>query len=385
LVAVLNWRKDGVSKYILFEIGLCLRARKPLLVFVEDNLPDNIVPARILQRRFSRRSYLRQIKEHRHALQILKSYIGDQPPPQYQPSLTKRSCLLVGTTELPKEASALIPAWLETRGYNAIDFHRMFPFQFQDPAIFENLYTADLALCNVDSTTVQSQYLFGAIQTSVIPSINFTTNASYNFHPAIPVEFQPRIIHSRNYESFQQMLDAELELFEEDFIELDKQEEVETYASLLVDLAPLKGHYEISTRQVFSKEIIMGNKISIGNISGSIVNVDSMLEQVTQNINAANNVDEAIRKQLAELIEQLKIELQKIPPSNKEDVEALAESAKMLVEVSTKAQPNKTTVQINAEGLKRAAENIAAVMPTVVSIASGIIKTVFNLTGIPLP
>ena len=66
LVAVLNWRKEGVSKYILFEIGLCIRARKPLLVFVEDNLPDDIIPAGILQRRFSRQSYLRQIREHKH-------------------------------------------------------------------------------------------------------------------------------------------------------------------------------------------------------------------------------------------------------------------------------------------------------------------------------
>jgi hypothetical protein len=385
LVAVLNWRKEGVSKYILFEIGLCIRAGKPLLVFVEDNLPDDIIPPRILQRRFSRRSYLRQIKEHRFALQILKNYVGEQPPPQYQPAVTQRSCLLVGTTDLPKETSDLIPLWLETRGYSAIDFHQISPFRFQDPTIYESLLSADLALCNVDSTTLQSQFLLGAIQTSFIPSITFTANDSYSYHPAIPTEFQPRLSNSLNRDALQQMLETELELYEADFIELDNPEEVEKYASLLVDLAPLEGHYESGIHQVISKEIIMGNKISFGNITGSIVNVDSMLEQVTQNIGAANHVDESTRKQLTELIEQLKLELKNVPLAKKEEAEALAESAKALVEVGTKAQPNRTTVQITAEGLKKAAENIAGVMPTVITIASGIVQTIFKITGIPLP
>jgi hypothetical protein len=66
MVAVITKREGGVSPHILFEIVLCLRARKPVIVFVEDELSDKLVPARILQRRFSRRSYLRQVRQHRH-------------------------------------------------------------------------------------------------------------------------------------------------------------------------------------------------------------------------------------------------------------------------------------------------------------------------------
>ncbi|MBL0345736.1 hypothetical protein [Candidatus Villigracilis affinis] len=120
----------------------------------------------------------------------------------------------------------------------------------------------------------------------------------------------------------------------------------------------------------------MGNQYSFGNITGSNINIDSTLEQVTQNIGSTKNIDETVKKQLAELIDQLKLELQKAPPMNKEDAEAIAESAKALIEASTKSQPNKTTVRITAEGLKKAAENIAGVMPTVLTIASGIVKTV---------
>ena len=59
MVAVLSWRASGPSQFILFEIGMCLRARKPLLVFIDDRLPDGIVPRRVLQRRYSARTYFR--------------------------------------------------------------------------------------------------------------------------------------------------------------------------------------------------------------------------------------------------------------------------------------------------------------------------------------
>lgn len=133
------------------------------------------------------------------------------------------------------------------------------------------------------------------------------------------------------------------------------------------------------------KEFVMGNKYNFGNVTGSIINVDSVLEQVTQNIGSAPNIDEAGKKQLAELIEQLKIELQKTPVEKREDAEDLADSAKALVEAGTKEQPNKKTVQSNASRLKQAAEDIASVMPTVSIIAVSIVKTVLQLAGIPLP
>src|SRR6476646_5483909 len=82
MVALLTWRATGPSPYILYEIGLCLRARKPLLVFVDDRLPSDILPGRILQRRFSHRTYFRQVREHAYALRALKTYMGDPPPPR---------------------------------------------------------------------------------------------------------------------------------------------------------------------------------------------------------------------------------------------------------------------------------------------------------------
>lgn len=132
------------------------------------------------------------------------------------------------------------------------------------------------------------------------------------------------------------------------------------------------------------KEIIMGNKIVVGNVTGAIVNIDSTLNQVTQKIGAAGNIDEGIRQTLTALVEQLKSELGKVPVSSTADAEAVADSAKALVEAGTKPQPNKRTIQITANGLKEAAEGLANIMPSVLGIASNIIKIVSQVHAAPL-
>jgi hypothetical protein len=40
MLAVLTERDGGVSQYILYEISLCLRAKKPLLVFVRRHFAE---------------------------------------------------------------------------------------------------------------------------------------------------------------------------------------------------------------------------------------------------------------------------------------------------------------------------------------------------------
>jgi len=56
-------------------------------------------------------------------------------------------------------------------------------------------------------------------------------------------------------------------------------------------------------------------------------------------------------------------------------------TAKTAVEQATKAQPNKMLVQISAVGLKQAAQNIAAVLPTVLPIATQIADVLQKMIG----
>jgi len=144
----------------------------------------------------------------------------------------------------------------------------------------------------------------------------------------------------------------------------------------------LTGFAQINAERV--ENMTQDNRIyHIGN--HTIVNIDSTLNNVNQTITAANDMDETTKQQLKELVEQLNVELKKTPENNAGDAEAVADAAKALVDAGTKPNPNKSTIQITADGLKKAAQNIASVMPAVLTIATGIVRTIYQLNGMPLP
>jgi hypothetical protein len=116
-----------------------------------------------------------------------------------------------------------------------------------------------------------------------------------------------------------------------------------------------------------------------GDFRGAILNIKSTLRNVTQTVNTLPGADESAKAELARLIGQLNEALQKVPAEKAEDAEAVADSAKALVEAANKPKPNKATLQITADGLKKAAENMAAVAPAVVGIATQIVAAVFKL------
>jgi len=116
-----------------------------------------------------------------------------------------------------------------------------------------------------------------------------------------------------------------------------------------------------------------------GDFRGAIINIKSTLTNVQQSIGDIRTSDETARKELETLVGQLSDALQKVPEGHQEQAEAVAETAKMLVDTAKAETPNKTMLQISGEGLKQAAQNLADVMPTVVTIASRIVLVVSNL------
>jgi len=126
----------------------------------------------------------------------------------------------------------------------------------------------------------------------------------------------------------------------------------------------------------------MGDQFNLsGDFRGAIVNLKSTLRNVRQTAGQIPGGDDDTRKQLQELIDQLSSELEKAPPEKKEDVEAVAETAKALVEQAKTEKPNKTLLQISGEGLKQAAKNIGEVLPSVLPIAMQIVAAVARLSG----
>ena len=116
-----------------------------------------------------------------------------------------------------------------------------------------------------------------------------------------------------------------------------------------------------------------------GDFRGAIINIKSTLNSVQQSVGEISTTDENARKELERLIGQLSEMLQKIPAEKQEQAQAVAETAKALVDTAKAEKPNNTMLQITGEGLKQAAKNLAEVMPTVVTIAGQIVMAVSKL------
>jgi ElaB/YqjD/DUF883 family membrane-anchored ribosome-binding protein len=129
----------------------------------------------------------------------------------------------------------------------------------------------------------------------------------------------------------------------------------------------------------------MGDKITFnGDIQKSTIGIRStftIMTNVGKSVDTIPTDDQAARAELQHLIEQLSQVLEKVPESKKDEAEAVAASAQTLVENAKAEKPNKALLQISGEGLKKAAENLAEVTPTVLSIAGQVVMAVMHLRG----
>lgn len=116
-----------------------------------------------------------------------------------------------------------------------------------------------------------------------------------------------------------------------------------------------------------------------GDFRGSNVNIKSTLTNVNQTIGALPNADDAAKAELQKLIAQLHEALQQAPADKADDADAVAQMAETFIETANSEKPNKMILQITGEGLKKAAENLAAIVPDVVKIAGAIVAGILGL------
>jgi hypothetical protein len=326
MVAVLTAREGGVSQYILYEISLCLRAGKPILVFVEDTLPDGLISSRVLQRRFSRKGLLRQVRDHRHAVQSLRSYIGEQPPPEYQPSSERRTCLLSGVDDLPQEERERVQAQLMQRGYLPRILSGTTRECLYETSLQEMMNTAQLAIAFVDSNRNRAEFFLGALRTSFVPTILLSHDPTFHFYEGVPREYQTRIVDISNHDSVRTTIDEEISIAEEEYVDLENQEQVKLYSQLLFSEVTRAGDYTQSLRNIFVEELnVTGDQFTnygqagaMGTgATGSINNYASVWNQ------AKNDID---LNSLAVELAQLRAALRQKAQSVDEDKAVLAVS-----------------------------------------------------------
>ena len=269
MIAVLTYREGGPSQYILYEVSLALRARVPLLVFMDDRISDGIIPQRILQQRFSHRTFFRQVREQIQALRVLKAYMGEPPPSRYQPYSFKRSCGLIGFSKRSSTHSALVSENVENRGYRVFDLENL---ESANPLFFkshEEIAQLDLVIRNVDSKSRKSEYWSGATSSAFVPTIQLTTNLNYVFDEAFPKDFQPRMANVIPTRPIDVVLAEELALFEQDFLKVQDDATIERYTRMQFDSAAPDGRYEPQTRNLYL-EVVMGDQNNVFGQAGIV-------------------------------------------------------------------------------------------------------------------
>lgn len=146
------------------------------------------------------------------------------------------------------------------------------------------------------------------------------------------------------------------------------------------------GDYAEGTIDKRKETYVSGDQIHSGNtfanISGSNINVGSALTNVTQSIGAASHLSTQDADQLQKLVEQLSAELQQHAAQYPKETAEVTKRTESAVAEATKAEPDQDDVTYSLDRLKKAATNIAVLIPTVLPIATQIADTIRKITAI---
>jgi len=216
---------------------------------------------------------------------------------------------LAGLDSVEAELAGLLPEWVS----DSADYD---PLLLADTPIpyeyYEKIRNANLAVIFRRSPPA---YVDGLLDGIGIPTISLALN---RFEPAVnwpPAEYLPREVEDSR--ELRQILAQEIALFEEDFLELENQSDVDQYSELLVDL---QGEYDSGTRERI-REVVMGDKyVASGQIGA--VGPGAHVHDVTFNQiwNSFPAGEEDLPALAAEL-EQLRVHLRSVAQTREQDVE----------------------------------------------------------------
>jgi hypothetical protein len=135
-----------------------------------------------------------------------------------------------------------------------------------------------------------------------------------------------------------------------------------------------------------SGPIVTGDHVRIGpelsgDFRGANVNVGANLKKVRQAAGRVTAADPAEKERLQQLIGQLEAALKQVPADRAADAETVSSITETLVTAAAAEKPNRTLLKITGEGLKEAAEGLAAIAPAVLSIATQVVAAVGRMTG----
>ncbi len=127
--------------------------------------------------------------------------------------------------------------------------------------------------------------------------------------------------------------------------------------------------------------IDMGDTFTMsGNFQGAIINIKSQLEHVAQSIHSLPNANQETKPHLTQLLTQLGDLLQHVPPDRANDVEKVVRRVQALIDEVGKADQDTELIAFHRESLKRAANNIATIVPAIRPVVTQIESCIASLT-----
>ena len=309
MVACLPWRPDGISQYILYEICLALRAQKPVLAFIDDRIPDGVLPHRVLQQRYSHLTFFRQVREQVQALRLLKTYMGEPPPPQYQPYSSRRSCGLIGFSRRSAGRKAAVSTLIRNRGYRVVELEGIDIANPLEHGEHEAIACLDVAIRDVDSRARRSSYWTGIARAATIPMVEVTADEDYEFNDQFPRDFQPRIGSLAGGEPLDEVVAGELDLFEQNFLEAQDAATIHRYTRMQLDSSAPDRRHDARTRSQYV-EYILGDKYNVSGQAGAVgrgahahgISLEQLWSQASCDIDLAQLATElrGLRKRLSQ-------------------------------------------------------------------------------------
>ena len=88
---------------------------------------------------------------------------------------------------------------------------------------------------------------------------------------------------------------------------------------------------------------------------------------------------DARKEELTALLAELSASLQQVAEKRPDDAERVSKTAELMVGEATKTKPDKSFLSITIEGLKKAAEAVADIAPTVLLVAGKLAAFVASL------
>ena len=105
----------------------------------------------------------------------------------------------------------------------------------------------------------------------MVPTILLTTNSSYSYDLDIPREYQPRLIKTEDFFSLEKIINTEIDLYEDNIVDIEDKETLESYIKLLSKFSSGSGKYDSGTYNIFARELNMrDNYVISGGQTGSV-------------------------------------------------------------------------------------------------------------------